>query len=197
MKVYFFGPATSKTKMCQTYGTILSLLKKADLEVYSNQEPTDLSEELSQIYQSGGMILDKMEAFIIEGSTPDQEIGYFLAYALSQKKPTLYLSEKSHQIKSTLKYLKSKSTPKFLQITTYSQKNIEEQLIKFLQLIKAGKIKEIPSIKFTLRITPSIERFLHWKTHNTDKSKADFLRQDIEEMIKKDDKYQRFLRNKD
>jgi len=195
MKVYFFGPPTGNQKMCQNYETILQLLKKAELEVYSNQEETALTEELSQVERTGGMILDMMEAFIIEGSTPDQEIGYFLAYALSQKKPTLYLCQRSAQAKTVLKYLKTKKTPKFLQIKNYTD-NLEEKLIQFFKEIKVGQIKEVPSIKFTLRITPSIERYLHWKTHNTKKSKADFLREDIEEKMKKDEKYQRFLRKK-
>ncbi len=194
MKIYFFGPPTGKTKIGQAYDTILSLLKKAEVEVYSNQEQTALSEELIGIEQSGGMILDKMEAFIIEGSTPYQEIGYFLAYAISQRKPTLFLCDSSSGAKSILKFLETKSAPKFLEIKAYSDKNLEATIITFLQQIKAGGIKEVPSIKFTLRITPSIERYLHWKTHNTKKSKADFLREDIEEQMKEDEKYQRFLK---
>jgi len=182
--------------MCQIYDTVLRLLKKAEIEVYSNQEQAELSEELSAIEQSGGMILDKMDAFVIEGSTPDQEIGYFLAYVISQKKPTLYLCDKTYHINSVLKYLKTKSAPAFLQVKNYTEKNVEEQIIAFLHFIKAGQIKEEPNIKFTLRITPSIERYLYWKTHNTAKSKADFLREDIEKMIKDDEAYQRFLNKK-
>ncbi|MBU1148961.1 hypothetical protein KKI23_02605 [Patescibacteria group bacterium] len=193
MKIYFFGPPTSKAKQTQAYETVLQLLKKAELEVFSNQEQTVLSEELSVIEQSGGMILDKMDAFIIEGSTPYQEIGYFLAYAISQKKPTLYLCDKSSQAKSVLKYLRTQKAPKFFQIATYGGKTLEKELINFLQFIKAGKIKEIASLKFTLRITPSIERYLHWKTHNTKNTKADFLREEIEKLIKNEDNYQKFL----
>ena len=196
MNIYFFGPPTSKSQICRNYSTVLQLLRQAEISVFSNQEESALTEELSQIEKSGGMILDKMDAFIIEGSTPSQEIGYFLAYAISQKKPTLYLCQQSSQTKAVLKYLNTKQAPKFFQIIEYSEKNLEQKLIEFLKVIKAGGIREIPSIKFTLRITPSIERYLHWKTHNTNKSKADFLRKDIGEKMKKEEKYQRFLRKK-
>lgn len=51
-----------------------------------------------------------------------------------------------------------------------------------------------PTIKFTLRISKEIERYLTWKIHNTDKSKADFLRNLLtEDVIKNDQQYQDFL----
>lgn len=51
-----------------------------------------------------------------------------------------------------------------------------------------------PTIKFTLRISKEIERYLKWKVHNTDKSKADFLREVIvDDLIANDTAYQEFL----
>lgn len=51
-----------------------------------------------------------------------------------------------------------------------------------------------PTIKFTLRISKEIERYLKWKIHNTDQSKADFLRNLLtEDVIKNDQQYQDFL----
>ena len=63
--------------------------------------------------------------------------------------------------------------------------------------MEKGEGKETPTIKFTLRITPRIERFLHWKTHNTKVSKADFLRELIERLIDQDEDYQRFVGKKE
>jgi GAF domain-containing protein len=52
-----------------------------------------------------------------------------------------------------------------------------------------------PTIKFTLRISKEIERYLTWKIHNTDQSKADFLRNLLtEDVIKNDHDYQDFLK---
>lgn len=53
-----------------------------------------------------------------------------------------------------------------------------------------------PTIKFTLRISKEIERYLTWKIHNTDQSKADFLRNLLtEDVIQEDQDYQDFLEN--
>jgi len=38
---------------------------------------------------------------------------------------------------------------------------------------------------------------LHYKTHNTKKSKADFLREYIEKMMEMDDDFQEFLRREE
>ncbi|MBU1118546.1 GAF domain-containing protein [Patescibacteria group bacterium] len=53
-----------------------------------------------------------------------------------------------------------------------------------------------PTIKFTLRISKEIERYLSWKINNTDKTKADFLREVItEDLIADDEEYQKFIKD--
>ncbi len=54
----------------------------------------------------------------------------------------------------------------------------------------------VPRLKFTLRISELIEEYLHFKTHNTKLSKADLLRQQIEERMKSDAGWQEYLRRR-
>jgi len=71
---------------------------------------------------------------------------------------------------------------------------LESVIVDFLHTVEKGEGRELPTIKFTLRVTTRIERYLHWKTNNTKITKADFLRELIENLIDKDQDYQRFVK---
>ncbi|MFA6215897.1 MAG: hypothetical protein WC768_05000, partial [Patescibacteria group bacterium] len=123
--------------------------------------------------------------------------GYLIAIALTHHKPILYLCEKGKLInKNLLQLQKDKNTAKFLCLQYYAEKKIEEVVLDFLHQVEKGEGRQLPTIKFTLRITSRIERYLYWKTHNTKISKADFLRERIEDLIDQDDDYQKFVRKK-
>ena len=166
----------------------MSNLADKNISGFSNQD-------LEKINQAGEVLLEKMDALIIEGSRPLPESGYLIAIALAHHKPILYLSEKGKLINKNLLHLqKDKSTAKFLQLQYYTEKNLEKIILDFLQTVEKGEGHEAPTIKFTLRINSRIERFLHWKTHNTPISKADFLRGLIEKLIDQDEEYQKFVK---
>lgn len=197
MKIYLFAPEQSKEKIQNRLQQIQEILEKAGILVTSSfeEEAAEFSsQDLEKIDESGQTLLDKMNGLVIEASMSSSEIGYLLAYAISQKKPTLYLYEKGTTSKRALKYFSGRNIPNFLLVKSYTPETLEEVVIEYLKLIESGKEGiEIPSIKFTLRITPKIERYLHWKTHNTKLSKADFLRKIIEDIIAKDENYLKYL----
>jgi len=191
MRVYFFSPLISTEQLDANYKRILETLEKSGVFVVasSDEHNTDFKrEELERMNESGEILLDKMDCFIIEASKPDQEIGYLLAYAISQKKPLLYLYQKGTPEKVAHGYLTKKNTPDFIQMQSYTHKDLEQRVIDFIKEIETGRgIKEKPTIKFTLRITPQMERYLQWKSKKIRSSKADFLRDLIEEIISKDE----------
>jgi len=166
----------------------MSNLVDKNIAGFSNQD-------LEKINQAGEVLLEKMDALIIEGSRPLAESGYLIAIALAHHKSILYLSEKGKLINKNLLHLqKDKSTAKFLQLQYYIDKNLEKIILDFLQTVEKGEGREAPTIKFTLRINSRIERFLQWKTHNSKVSKADFLRELIEKLIDQDEEYQKFVK---
>jgi predicted DNA-binding protein len=199
MRLYFYGPPTDTAHLRETYLLIQRFLKQAGVSLSSNtQTPeADLDPEESRLVESrGGTLLDIMDGILIEGSTADPEVGYLLAYAIAQKKPTLFLSERGSSGRQILRYLDEKKIPKVCQIRTYASKTLEWTLTEFLKTIDSRDIKEIPRIKFTLRITPTIEEFLEWKTRNTKKKKADYLREEIDRIIATDKDFQEYLERK-
>lgn len=201
MRIYFTADNQADEKLQKRFSRIIGTLSSAGVLVMSNLADKNLSgfssQDLEKINQAGEGLMEKMDALIIEGTRPIPESAYLIAIALAHQKPILYLSEKGKPINKNLVHLqKDKNTAKFLNLEYYTENVLEKTLLDFLQTIEKGEGREAPTIKFTLRITPRIERYLHWKTHNIKISKADFLRELIEGLIDKDEDYQKFAGKK-
>lgn len=197
MRVYFFGPETNIEKHQQVYEQIIQKLTDAGLKVVFRTESDFISgmdeSQIAQIQETGESILNHVDGIVIETTTSDPEIGYLLAHAILQKKPTLCFYQKGSQIKTTLSYLGQK-IPSFIFLKPYEKEDLEKTIADYIKLFEMdSELSEITNIKFTLRISKKISHFLDWKTHNTKKTKADFLRELIEKIIKEDDKYQKYL----
>ncbi len=190
MRTYFFSPLVSNEELDGYYRQIVGILKEAGVFVVasSDENNTDFKkEELESMQESGEILLDKMDCIIIEASQPDQEIGYLLAYAISQKKPLLYLYKKGTPEKIAFGYLNKKNTPDYLRMASYTIQDLQQKVLQFVDEVGMGKgLKEKPTIKFTLRITSQMERYLDWKSKRKKKTKADFLRNILERMIEED-----------
>jgi hypothetical protein len=197
MKIYFFASAGQAERVQLRHAKIRELLNRSGITVATNLAPLS---EVSASWQDraeelGQSLLDQMDALVIEGTQSDPEVGYLLAYAISGKKPTLYLMEKGSQAKNPLSYLAPKNIPTNIIVRTYTDQTIDRAVSELLEQVEHSEYAETPSIKFTLRITPMIEQYLHWKTHNTELTKADFLRQlIIDDVIKRDEEYKKYRR---
>ena len=199
MRIYFTADNQAEDKLQKRFVRVIDLLSNAGVLVMSNLAGTNLSgfsnADLDRMNQAGEGMLERMDGLIIEGSSYLPESGYMIAIALAHKKPILYLSDKTRPINKNLLHLSNNNdASKLLKLESYIVANLEKIVTEFLQQVERGEGREIPNIKFTLRITSRIERYLHWKTHNTSLSKADFLREEIEELIDKDEEYQKFVK---
>lgn len=123
---------------------------------------------------------EEIDALIIECNANSAQ-AYSIALTLAKKKPVLCFLKQGQKIDSSLREISKSSDLLFLE--EYTEASLEKKLDELLQKVEGGVIKEVPSIKFTLRITPSMERYLQWKSQSTGVSKADFLRQVISEDI--------------
>jgi hypothetical protein len=199
MRIYFYGPKTDTEQLRQAYAMIRRFLKQSEVALSTNTQSTNasLDPDVSGLAEDQATNpLDMMEGIIIEGSTPDPEVGYLLAYALAQKKPILFLTEKGSSGRQILKYLNEKQIPKVCKIRYYNHKNLQWLLAEFVKSIDDRETHEIPRIKFTLRITPTIEAYLDWKTQNTKLKKADYLRTKINLLIEQDKKFRSYIKHK-
>lgn len=202
MRVYFAADNQAEEKLQKRFSKIIDILTNTGVLVMSNLVDKNItgfsSQDLEKMDASGESLLEKMDALIIEGTRPLAESGYMIAIALAHKKPILYLSDKTKQINQNLMHLKKdRGTAKLLKLEYYTDAILEKTILAFLQKAEKGESHQAPNIKFTLRITPRIERYLHWKTHNTKISKADFLRELIEKLIDDDKSYLKYTNKRE
>ncbi|MDP3964125.1 MAG: hypothetical protein Q8Q20_00490 [bacterium] len=200
MKLYYYASRTENSKLRGQQETIRTLLEQSGVTVISNLQPDDAAAmtALERAEEAGQNALEQIDALVVEGSASDPEVGYFLAFAISTKKPTLFLMEKGSTATNPLSYLAGKNVPSQVKVKRYSEKTLESAVYEMVGDFESSEFAETPTIKFTLRITPLIENYLHWKTHNTKITKADFLRKLIlEEVIKKDEEFRKYRGRKD
>ena len=198
MKIYFAADSQAPEIFQKRFSQIVDWLNRAGITVMSNLVQKNIagfsSQELEKIDQAGTGPIDQMDALIIEGSRPLAESGYLIAVALAYKKPILYLTQKNQPANKNLLHLqKDANVAKLLRLKNYSDQTLEKILVEFLPLVERGEGRETAAIKFTLRLTRRTERYLQWKTNNTKLTKADYLRQVIEDLLRQDKDYQKFI----
>lgn len=189
MKVFFQANSNAPEELKQKYQQIINLLETNGVNYYSNLMPEQIAK--ADIY-----IFNQIDAIIIEGTKLNPEANYILALALSQKKPILFLINRGTIIEEEIKKLiKDKKLANYFFFYFYHDKNLIKIITSFIDLLGASEAeREVPSIKFTLRLTPRMERYLSWKITNTKKKKADYLRVVLNQLIDKDQDYINFIK---
>lgn len=173
-------------------------LRQTDVYVSTNTESEEVqvsAEVMSESREYDVPLLEQMDAFIIEGTTSDPEVGFLLAHAIALKKPLLYLYQRG-TVPQIFSRLSQRELPSFVKVHAYEEEKIAGSLLAFLSSIEGVVIREVPRIKFTLRITNTIEEFIHFKTHNTKLSKADYLREQIERQMESDQDWQEYQKKR-
>lgn len=135
--------------------------------------------------------LDQIDLVVVSLDKDEPSISYIIALSIAKKKQVLCFIPKGHRLPESLQLLNTNSDlKKFFTLIFFTDKNLEKEIAQALTKFESAGLKEVPSIKFTLRITPSMERYLQWKSQKTGISKADFLRKEIKEkIISKDTEY--------
>jgi len=189
MKVYFYSQKDNVEPVRKKFHDRL-------MEYFHNNGVLVISNLLGKNYEDSQLSFANMDGLVIEGSDIASEVGYLIAMALVQKKPILFLLPKGKAMPDQIRGLKDdKNLKKLFLLNFYSDKNFEDLLLDFIDIIETGELRrEVPTIKFTLRFTPRVERFLRWKSNKVKLSKADLLRKLVDEAIKNDETYQTHLR---
>ncbi|MDD4289742.1 MAG: hypothetical protein PHH83_00505 [Patescibacteria group bacterium] len=200
MKIYYF---TNLDKLGdkyweQRYVDIHKFLIKNGVNLVSNLEKKITRGE-NEAKKS--ISYDQIEAVIIEGTNVCADSIYVIATALAYKKPVLYLMEKAHTIPEQLEYIRKDPNLgenfffKFYSKNDKEKSTYQNIISDFLNLLESGSlIKEKVNVKFTLRISPKIERYLTWKSMAEKKAKAEYVRQILDEIMTSDPEYRNFLK---
>ena len=192
MHVYFFSSLLTRPDQRQTNAKILAALQQTDAWVSSNvtTEEIQVSDEVSQAAQANDTpLMDQMNAFIIEGTHAAPEVGFLMAHALATKKPTLYLYQRG-TVPDIFTHVNRQELPKYITVAPYQAEHVSTVVLEFLRSVAGQVVKEVPRLKFTLRLTASQDGYLDYKTHNTKTTKADFLRDQVERLMTEDAAWQ-------
>jgi hypothetical protein len=188
MHLYFFASRQLTADRKNAIATIKATLHQTDLWVSSNTEAQEVqasAEVIAAATASDTPLMDRMDAFILEGTVAEPEIGFLLAHAMAMKKPTLYLYQRG-TVPEIFQHLNRRELPKFITVVAYQPEQLQKTILTFLHSVAGQTVKEIPRIKFTLRLTGSQDEYLDFKTRNSKTTKADFLRDRLEEDMAKD-----------
>ncbi len=198
MHLYFYGPPSSKQSLRQAYRDIKAILTQTDVYLSTNTEDEQVQvsvELLAEVKQSNTPLMERMDAFIIEGTMSDPQVGFLLAQAMAQRKPALYLYQRG-TVPQVFSHLTQRELPGYIKVVAYDEEKLGPVILSFLKSIEGVVVREIPRIKFTLRVTNSIEEYLHFKTHNSKLAKADYLREQIEKQMEQDESWQEYQRKR-
>ena len=198
MNAYFFAEVQHKRSPSTEFKVILKTLKDFGITPITNiDDPKEWSihnDVMKKVEENGETLLSKIDIIIIEASNQHPEVSYLIAQAAMYNKPTLCLYQHGISRHTTLNHLSKQPNLEFLRIQPYTENTIARVLMQFLKNTKSLEIQDnIPSIKFTLRISPRIERFLEWQARKNTTTKARYLRKEIEQYIEKDDQYKKHL----
>jgi len=139
-------------------------------------------------------VLERVDAIILEIAHPADELLYILAQAIIMHKPTLCLYPKDAIPGEILLHLSKKTIPHSILKKAYIPSSLTEIIKRFLATIDQSlDIADVPNIKFTLRLTPSLAEYLDWLVQDQAVNKADYLRVVLKSQLEQDQSYQRYL----
>lgn len=172
MKIFIFDE--------QTDGRIQHLVEQAQVEVVSSDSLYGGTEQIQRPLFDGKSFesLAMVDMLILEITEANPNVNYLLAQGVLQQKPTLCLYKKNKEPRDLLNYLIKRGTPKCITTHAYSEKSLANFVERFLATttLLPNHLEDSPSIKFTLRLTPQVDRYLDWKAKKMNRSKADVLR---------------------
>jgi len=135
--------------------------------------------------------LDQVDALIIEITEPTRDIQFILAQAILAGKPTLCLYAKNQPPRELLSHIKQKTAPRPIKTFSYVDATLAGAIKKFMRQHDPDHqdYDDVPSIKYTLRLTPRIERYLSWRSTRDTLSKADLIRDILKKSSEQDEPY--------
>lgn len=176
------------------YFTIHRFLAKQGFSLISNVEK---KYKRGDVEARKTISYNDIDAVVLEGTHISSDAIYIIATALAYKKPVLYLIEKGTTIPDQLSYVRrDKNLSKNFHLIFYNGKNndFDSRILEFLDRLESGVLfRDRVNIKFTLRITTRIERYINWKSVNVKKSKAEYVRDLLIKTMSSDEKYKRYL----
>lgn len=199
MKIYFYAAATAGLVYKKRFLNIIENIKLTEKTVITNLDRISIDsfrEEYHLANLAGDLLIKKIDGLIIDDHAPLSETGYLMALALSYKKPILYLIEKGRVPDAIIDKIINDTRPeKLFKLKYYTVNNLEAQIAEFLKNIPENEAEKAV-IKFTLRLTADLDKYLTWRSKRSRTTKANIARKIlVEQIMRNDEKYHGYLIN--
>lgn len=130
-----------------------------------------------------------LDGMILEISQIDNEIYSILAQAIISQTPTLCLYKKEQPPKKFLESFAKAGAAKNIVVKSYTEKTIADHIAQFSKSFGNEATDNIPAIKYTLRLTPKLDRYLNWLAHGENLNKAEYMRKLLDSKLAEDGTY--------
>src|SRR3972149_3210646 len=188
MKIYFTAALTEIPAHHQDhYRLIVKTLRSLGHQVYA-EHILGKTEAILQ-KQTEGEKLDmernlmtwknKADLIVVEVSYPSFGVGQEMEYALSREKPVIAL-----HIQGRKPHFLIAAGGEYLQSTEYTPENLKKVLTEYIDYAK-----DYADTRFNFFVSSEIDSFLNWISKKRKVPRAVFLRQLIEEDMKKNKQY--------
>lgn len=128
---------------------------------------------------------NQADLIVAEVSYPSFGVGQELEYALSRDKPVVALHRKGRK-----PHLLLVVGGEYLQVAEYTPEALKRTLVEYIEYVK-----DYADTRFNFFISPEIETFLNWVSKGRKIPRAVFLRQLIEEDMRKNRRYLKEIGN--
>jgi hypothetical protein len=158
----------------KTSGEIARLCVAEGAEILTPEEVHKRSTMPSDV----NFFLDEVDLLVVEATHPTQQVSFILAQAILAQKPTLCLYAKNQPPRQLLSMIRKRQRPRPIKTFSYTATTLAEAVHLFVTRYNPKSIErdDLPTIKYTLRLSPRIDRYLEWHAQRAKKSKADLLR---------------------
>ncbi|HET7302587.1 MAG TPA: hypothetical protein VFI74_04625 [Candidatus Saccharimonadales bacterium] len=190
MLINFVASKSNIESEIEYYRRIVEAFKKGGHTLISDwfeeafemwQKQSDFDElDWESIYAFQMESIAKADIVIADATVRSFAVGFQVAMALQQKKPTLVLQREES---SNGAYYPSSAKDNLLKHRTYNSKNLEEIIDEF---VKENTIDN-KDLRFNFFIDRKIYNYLRWAAFKTGKTKAEILRDLVKNEIEKQD----------
>lgn len=197
MKIYFTCSTAEFNKYRDNYFAIRNFLIKekhiltrdALLHIEERLQSGDVVlKDIKDIYKACVNAIKEADSVIIEDTVSNFSTGHQITLALQMRKPTLVLwhEKKHHQFKHMFIHGIESD---MLQISEYTNKNIEEIVRRFIN--KYENIQE--KNRFHLVLNNSERMYLDWSQFVKHKSRTKVIREALKTALDSDEEYNKYL----
>lgn len=146
---------------------------------------------IKYVYKQVVEAIATSDAVVIEYSVPNFSSSHQINFALMRRKPTLVLRLEKDNSYFSDSYIEAVESS-FLTVKDYSQDGYKEILEKFIGISKIGNKPG----RYNVVLGQNEKYYLDWASNQYGKSRSAIIREGVQGLINKDEKFNRFITGK-